>query len=104
MSTVRVRYIVTAVDTVNTFLLSASRLPQRVASSSYLRNALSRRPPSLAQCAEWGGGGSQAKLDGRTPEPGGWNRISLEVSDLSVTFEALHKVGVHFRHDVAVPE
>jgi hypothetical protein len=49
-------------------------------------------------------GGSQAKLDGRIPEPGGWNRISLEVFDLYVTVEALHKEGVHFCHDVAVPE
>lgn len=50
------------------------------------------------------GSGRQTKLDGRKPETGGWNRISIEVSDLSITVEALHKEGAHVRNDVAVPE
>jgi hypothetical protein len=43
-------------------------------------------------------------LDGGKPEHRGWNRISLEVSDLADTVGVLHKEGVHVRHDVAVPE
>jgi hypothetical protein len=50
------------------------------------------------------GGGRQATLDGRKPEPGGWNRISLEVSALAATVGVLHKEGGHFRNDVVVPE
>ena len=46
------------------------------------------------------GGGGQAMPDGRKPEPGGWNRISLEVSDLPGTVARLRKAGVHFRNDV----
>jgi catechol 2,3-dioxygenase-like lactoylglutathione lyase family enzyme len=46
------------------------------------------------------GGGGQAMPDGTRPEPGGWNRFSLEVSDLAGTVEALRKAGVHFRNDV----
>jgi hypothetical protein len=38
--------------------------------------------------------------DGTQPKPGGWNRISLEVSDLATIVEALRKEGVHFRNDV----
>ena len=38
--------------------------------------------------------------DGTRPEPGGWNRFSLEVSDLAGTVEQLRKAGVHFRNDV----
>jgi hypothetical protein len=38
--------------------------------------------------------------DGTKPEPGGWNRISLEVSDLAAKVEALRKAGVHFRNDI----
>ena len=38
--------------------------------------------------------------DGRMPEPGGWNRFSLEVSDLAVTVEALRKKGAQFRNDI----
>ena len=43
-------------------------------------------------------------IDGRKPESEGWNRISLEVSDLAATAEALHKEGGYFRNDVALPE
>ena len=38
--------------------------------------------------------------DGRVPEPGGWNRFSLEVDDLESTVESLRAAGVHFRNDV----
>jgi hypothetical protein len=38
--------------------------------------------------------------DGTMPEPGGWNRFSLEVSDLAVMVEELRKAGVHFRNDI----
>src|SRR5262249_43664066 len=46
------------------------------------------------------GGGSQAMPDGRTPEPGGWNRFSLEVSGLAGTVEPLRAAGVSFRNDI----
>jgi catechol 2,3-dioxygenase-like lactoylglutathione lyase family enzyme len=38
--------------------------------------------------------------DGRTPEPGGWNRIRLEVDDLASTVKTLRKAGAHFRNDI----
>jgi catechol 2,3-dioxygenase-like lactoylglutathione lyase family enzyme len=46
------------------------------------------------------GGGGQAMPDGTQPEPGGWNRFSLEVSDLAGMVERLRTAGVHFRNDV----
>ena len=38
--------------------------------------------------------------DGSMPEPGGWNRFTLEVSDLAATVEELRKAGAHFRNDI----
>lgn len=38
--------------------------------------------------------------DGTKQTPGGWNRFSLEVSDLAGTVDALRKAGVHFRNDI----
>ena len=38
--------------------------------------------------------------DGRTPEPGGWNRIHFVVEDLGVEVERLRAAGVRFRNDV----
>jgi len=46
------------------------------------------------------GGGAQAMPDGRKPEPGGWNRIQLEVDNLERTVEELRKAGVHFRNTI----
>jgi hypothetical protein len=38
--------------------------------------------------------------DGTVPEPGGWNRFSLEVSDLDGLVASLRQQGVHFRNDI----
>jgi catechol 2,3-dioxygenase-like lactoylglutathione lyase family enzyme len=38
--------------------------------------------------------------DGRTPEPGGWNRIHLIVEDIDAEVERLRAAGVSFRNDV----
>jgi catechol 2,3-dioxygenase-like lactoylglutathione lyase family enzyme len=38
--------------------------------------------------------------DGTKPQPGGWNRFSLEVADLDGIVEVLRKEGVHFRNDI----
>jgi catechol 2,3-dioxygenase-like lactoylglutathione lyase family enzyme len=46
------------------------------------------------------GGGGQSMPDGRAPEPGGWNRISLVVPDLTSIVERLRAGGVHFRNDI----
>ena len=39
---------------------------------------------------------------GRKQEPGGWNRIVLQVEDLPARIEALQKAGVHFRNQMEV--
>lgn len=46
------------------------------------------------------GGAAQPMPDGRTPEPGGWNRIQLEVQDLAREVETLRKAGARFRNDI----
>jgi catechol 2,3-dioxygenase-like lactoylglutathione lyase family enzyme len=38
--------------------------------------------------------------DGRKPEPGGWNRVQLEVDDLADTVEALRVAGARFRNNI----
>jgi catechol 2,3-dioxygenase-like lactoylglutathione lyase family enzyme len=38
--------------------------------------------------------------DGRTPKPGGWNRIHLIVEDLADDVERLRAAGLKFRNDV----
>jgi catechol 2,3-dioxygenase-like lactoylglutathione lyase family enzyme len=38
--------------------------------------------------------------DGRTPEPGGWNRIHLVVADIAGEVERLRAEGLVFRNDI----
>ena len=45
-----------------------------------------------------GASGSRPMPDGRQQEPGGWNRIILQVEDLSTRIEELKKADVHFRN------
>ena len=47
-----------------------------------------------------GPGGGQAMPDGTLPKPGGWNRISLEVSDVEADVARLRRAGVQLRNDV----
>jgi catechol 2,3-dioxygenase-like lactoylglutathione lyase family enzyme len=46
------------------------------------------------------GGAAQTMPDGRRPEPGGWNRIQIQVDDLSAEVDALRLAGARFRNDV----
>src|SRR3954451_25421234 len=46
------------------------------------------------------GGGGQVLADGRRPEPGGWNRFQLEVSDLAAEVERLKGAGGALRSGI----
>jgi catechol 2,3-dioxygenase-like lactoylglutathione lyase family enzyme len=46
------------------------------------------------------GGAGQPMPDGSRPEPGGWNRVQIEVSDLEREVESLREAGATFRNDI----
>ncbi len=45
-----------------------------------------------------GASGSRPMPDGREQEPGGWNRIVLQVEDLPARIAGLQQKGAHFRN------
>ena len=47
-----------------------------------------------------GASGSRDMPDGQAQQPGGWNRIVLEVSELPSRIEALKQSGVNFRNEM----
>jgi catechol 2,3-dioxygenase-like lactoylglutathione lyase family enzyme len=47
-----------------------------------------------------GSSAGRAMPDGRQPEPGGWNRILLEVADIAAEVERLRAKGAAFRNDL----
>jgi glyoxylase I family protein len=66
-----------------------------------------KRPPAFAQVSSGnlklilsgpGASGSRPMPDGQAQASGGWNRVILQVADLSSRIEALNKAGLHFRN------
>lgn len=102
MSPVSVRYIVDDVDAALGFY--CDRLGFAVEMHPAPTFAmLSRGDLRLLLSAPSGrGGGGQVLSDGRTPEPGGWNRVQLEVADLAAEVERLRAAGVPMRSEIVV--
>jgi catechol 2,3-dioxygenase-like lactoylglutathione lyase family enzyme len=100
MATVSVRYIVDDVDAAISFYT------QHLGFDLDLHPAptfaiLSRGDLRLLLNAPTGpGGAAQPMPDGRKPEPGGWNRIQLQVDDLATQVETLRRAGLRFRNDI----
>ena len=63
---------------------------------------LSRGDLRLLLNAPGAGGAGQATPDGRKPEPGGWNRIQLEVQDLAGEVERMRGAGARFRNEIVI--
>jgi catechol 2,3-dioxygenase-like lactoylglutathione lyase family enzyme len=100
MAIVSVRYIVHDVDAAIAFYTRhlGFRLEMHPAPQFAM---LFRGDLRLLLSAPFGaGGGSHAMPDGTRPQPGGWNRFELEVTDLDAMVEALRREGVHFRSDI----
>jgi glyoxylase I family protein len=49
-----------------------------------------------------GASGSRPMPDGRQQEPGGWNRVVLQVKDLASRITELENEGVRFRNEMEV--
>ena len=100
MANVSVRYIVHDVDSAIAFY------------TGHLGFTVEIHPaPGFARLARGGlrlllnspggpGGAAQPMPDGRVPAPGGWNRIQLEVDDITGTVERLRADGCRFRSEV----
>jgi catechol 2,3-dioxygenase-like lactoylglutathione lyase family enzyme len=100
MATVSVRYIVNDVDAAIAFYCQHLGFQEEMHPAPVFA-ILRRGDLRLLLSAPSGmGGGGQSMPDGTKPAPGGWNRISLEVSDLTTIVETLRTAGVHFRNDL----
>jgi catechol 2,3-dioxygenase-like lactoylglutathione lyase family enzyme len=96
MATVSVRYIVDDVDAAIDFYTCHLGFTE-VMHPAPTFAMLTRGDLRLALSAPGGPGGGSTTTDGRVPEPGGWNRFTLEVADLPTLAERLRAAGVTFR-------
>jgi len=100
MASVSVRYIVYDVDAAIDFYCGQLGFHEDMHPAPSFA-MLSRGPLRLVLSSPDGGpGGGQAMPDGRVPEPGGWNRFSIEVDDLESMVESLQAAGARFRNDI----
>jgi predicted enzyme related to lactoylglutathione lyase len=100
MTTVRVRYMVNELDPAVEFY--TKYLDFRVKQQARPNFAmLSRGNLELVLSTPFGPGGAAKPMpDGRKPQPGGWNRIIVNVDDLSAEVARLRKAQLHFRNDI----
>lgn len=97
MSSISVRYIVDDVDAAIGFYCGQLGFTEvmhpapafAMLSKDDLRLLLSAPNPD--------GGGGQQLADGSTPEPGGWNRFTLQVDDVEAEMTRLSEAGVTLR-------
>jgi catechol 2,3-dioxygenase-like lactoylglutathione lyase family enzyme len=100
MATVSVRYIVDDVDAAIAFYCEHLGFAE-VMHPAPTFAMLSRGDLRLVLSAPSGaGGGGQAMPDGTKPQPGGWNRFMLEVTDLVAVVDGLRTAGTDFRNEI----
>jgi glyoxylase I family protein len=100
MTTVRVRYMVNQLDPAVEFYTKylGFEVKQQTRPNFAM---LSRGNLELVLSTPFGPGGAAKPMsDGRKAEPGGWNRIIINVTDLPAEVARLRKAQVHFRNDI----
>jgi len=100
MTEVRVRYMINQLDPAVEFY--TKYLGFHVKQQNQPNFAmLSRGNLELVLSTPFGPGGAAKPMpDGRKAEPGGWNRIIINVDDLPAEVARLRKAQLHFRNDI----
>jgi ketosteroid isomerase-like protein/predicted enzyme related to lactoylglutathione lyase len=101
MTTVRVRYMVNDLEPAVTFYTKylGFQVKQQVNPNFAM---LSLGNLDLVLSTPFGpGGAAKPMLDGRKAEPGGWNRLIINVDDLAAEVGRLREAHLHFRNDIA---
>jgi len=100
MTTVRVRYMVKELDRTVEFYTKYLGFQVKPQNKPYFA-MLSKGNLEFVLSTPFGpGGAAKPMLDGRKPEPGGWNRIIINVDDLQAEVARLKKAQLHFRNDI----
>jgi catechol 2,3-dioxygenase-like lactoylglutathione lyase family enzyme len=99
MAKVNVRYIVDDVDAAIPFYRDMLGFKVDMHPAPGFAS-LSRGDLQLLLNRPGAGGAGQSMRDGQSPQPGGWNRIQVEVDDIEATVSSLKSSGARFRNDI----
>jgi catechol 2,3-dioxygenase-like lactoylglutathione lyase family enzyme len=97
--TATVRYFVTDLDASVEFYCRLLDFEEELRPSPVFA-MLYRGDLRLLLSVPGGPGAAHTLPDGTVPQPGGWNRMTLQVADLAAIAETLRTRGVLFRHDI----
>lgn len=100
LNALMVRYIVIDVDAAIGFYTQHLGFRLSAQSGPYFAILVRENLQLVLSPPKGPGGGSQPMPDGRRPEPGGWNRIIVQSSNLDGDVEVLRRAGVKFRNDI----
>lgn len=100
MATVSVRYIVDDVDAAIAFYTQALGFTVAIHPAPGFAIVVKDDLRLLLSGTTGPGGATQPMPDGRRPEPGGWNRIQIEVANLEEEVKRLQGAGVKFRNEI----
>lgn len=101
MNSVRVRYMINELDPAVEFYTKYLGFQIKQQNKPYFA-MLSRGQLELILSANSGPGGAAKPMsNGQKAEPGGWDRIILNVDDLQGEVSRLKSAGVHFRNDIS---
>jgi catechol 2,3-dioxygenase-like lactoylglutathione lyase family enzyme len=100
MATVSIRYIVNDIDAAIGFYTRHLGFSVQMHPNDMFAMLTRGELRLVLSVAGGGPGGGQAMPDGTMPTPGGWNRFSIEFSDLAAAVTQLRRDGVRFRNDL----
>ncbi|HEY2716178.1 MAG TPA: VOC family protein [Solirubrobacterales bacterium] len=100
MATVSVRYIVDDVDAAIEFYTAQLGFTEMMHPAPTFAMLAFGDLRFILSAPGGGPGGGAAMPDGTRPQPGGWNRIQLEVDDLAAKVEELRASGASFRNEI----
>ena len=100
MATVSIRYIVNDIDPAIDFYTRHLGFSVQMHPNDMFAMLTRGELRLVLSVAGGGPGGGQAMPDGTMPTPGGWNRFSIEFSDLAAAVTQLRRDGVRFRNDL----
>jgi catechol 2,3-dioxygenase-like lactoylglutathione lyase family enzyme len=100
MSSVSVRYIVDDVDAAIDFYCGRLGFTEVMHPAPAFAMLTRDDLRLLLSAPDPDGGGGRSLADGSTPQPGGWNRFTLQVDDVEAEMTRLGAAGVTIRSDL----
>ncbi len=101
MNNIRIRYMVNELEPAIEFYTKHLGFQVKMKSAPYFAQITRDNFDMILSTPFGPGGAAKPMKDGRKPQPGGWNRIVINVNDLKAEIDRLEKAGLHFRNEIA---